>query len=439
MNRAIQAQRLAAEGVRVVEDRPQLALLLAVEGARQQLDEGETVIESVQDDLRVLLDQVGGIQLIRDEDLATAQFSPSGEWIAITHASTIELRKTAQPTVTVKSLDVAEGNITAIAFSPDSRLLAGASSDGGLRIWDLNHLGRSQSMQLCKHDDGIYQLTFTGDGAWLLSADWEGHVCASPITLPNEMPTTLFVSGNLFPPTIVPYQQGSKFVTTRYQPDTNEFTVEIWDPASPAQPEQILMAPWESDVLAVAPDGRWIASTIAGGEVVTLWDLADPDGQEPIDLYPQSCREFVGSHSQIEPLKTHHIQFSPDSQWLAVGGTGLDAAVQIWNLGAYAAEDTETYRLCGHQGGVTELAFSPDSNLLATAGEDGAINLWNVYQGVPLQTLRGHESWVTSLHFDQKGRHLLTASQDHTARLWDLVSPNASSIEIESHQITHAW
>ena len=53
----------------------------------------------------------------------------------------------------------------------------------------------------------------------------------------------------------------------------------------------------------------------------------------------------------------------------------------------------------GHGGSVYSLAFSSDGSLLASAGEDGVINLWNLAQATKYKVLHGHSNPVHSLSF----------------------------------------
>jgi Flp pilus assembly protein TadD len=64
------------------------------------------------------------------------------------------------------------------------------------------------------------------------------------------------------------------------------------------------------------------------------------------------------------------VAFSPDSQRLASGS--FDQTVRIWD----SATGKELFALKGHAGRVWSVAFSPDGQRLAFGNEDGSIHLW---------------------------------------------------------------
>ncbi|MEO0406683.1 MAG: hypothetical protein AAF289_04965 [Cyanobacteria bacterium P01_A01_bin.135] len=75
--------------------------------------------------------------------------------------------------------------------------------------------------------------------------------------------------------------------------------------------------------------------------------------------------------------------------------------------------------LSGHRGIVSRASFSPRSNYIATASEDGFVRLWDS-SGKLLHTFSGHQGPILSVDFDSSEKYIVTASEDKTARLWNL-------------------
>jgi WD40 repeat protein len=97
---------------------------------------------------------------------------------------------------------------------------------------------------------------------------------------------------------------------------------------------------------------------------------------------------------------------------------GDDGAVAIWDF----HEVRLALRMRGHSGAVTSVAFAPDGKLLASAGRDKSVKFWDAATGQLLRTLSGHAGEARSVVFSPDGKLLASGGADSTVILWDAQS-----------------
>jgi WD40 repeat protein len=87
----------------------------------------------------------------------------------------------------------------------------------------------------------------------------------------------------------------------------------------------------------------------------------------------------------------------------------------------------------GHKDGVLTLAFSPCGKFLATAGEDNTIRLWDIPDGIEIQSIEAHEGDIRAVAFNPEGDFFATGSWDKTIKIWK--TADCSTIaEAASHE-----
>ncbi len=114
------------------------------------------------------------------------------------------------------------------------------------------------------------------------------------------------------------------------------------------------------------------------------------------------------------------LAFSPDSNRLATGG---DTAVMIWQLNA----DTAPVRLNGHTSVIASVAFSPDGRHLVSGGADRIVRVWEVQTQSEVHSFRGHKNWVSSVAYSKDGYFIVSAGVDETLKVWELGGKTGTS------------
>ncbi|RLN18661.1 transcriptional corepressor LEUNIG-like [Panicum miliaceum] len=94
-----------------------------------------------------------------------------------------------------------------------------------------------------------------------------------------------------------------------------------------------------------------------------------------------------------------------------LASAGDENKVFIWNL----RNNLEQRSWDAHSSFITDISFRPDESMLATASSDRTLRLWDASQGdcyVQAQCFTGHSTQVTSVEFNRKNTSLLCSCDD---------------------------
>ncbi|KAI9782682.1 MAG: hypothetical protein M1839_004669 [Geoglossum umbratile] len=328
-------------------------------------------------------------------------FSPDGQLVASASTDcTVRLWETA----TGSCRSTLEGHslqVNAVAFSPDGQLVASASADCTVRLWE-TATGSCRST-LEGHSSWVGEVAFSPDGQLVASASGDSTVRLWE-TATGSCHSTL--EGHSLQVNTVAFSPDGQLVASA----SDDSTVRLWETATGSCRSTLEGHSLQVNAVVFSPDGQLVASA-SRDSTVRLWETATG-----------SCRSTLEGHS----LQVNAVAFSPDGQ-LVVSASG-DSTVRLWETATGSCCST----LEGHSSCVDEVAFSPDGQLVASASRDSTVRLWETATGSCRSTLEGHSSCVDEVVFSPDGQLVASASYDSTVRLWETATGSCRST-LEGH------
>ncbi|KAF8693126.1 Platelet-activating factor acetylhydrolase IB subunit alpha, partial [Rhizoctonia solani] len=281
-------------------------------------------------------------------------------------------------------------HVTRVAFHPLYSLLASASEDATIKLWDWETGDLERTLK--GHVRSVHDLEFDSKGRWLVS-------CGSDMSIRLWDGEKEWVQARTF------VDHDHSVHAVRFLPGDTTFvsasrdrTVKMWSVESGHCIKTIQAH--DDWIRSVTPseDGKLLA-TCSNDHTASVWDTSTAENK----------MEMRGHENVVEA-----VVFAP--------------------VVAYAA----IQELASIEGG--------DKNKLpgqyvATCSRDRTIKIWSCATGQCLKTLAGHDNWVRALVFHPNGQLLLSACDDKTIRIWDLKTGRCTkTIEAHDHFVTSlAW
>ncbi len=413
--------------------------------------------------------------------VAQALYSPDGTVIAA--AATIGVYLYDAQSLELLSMTETGFPVESLVFTPDGRYLLAASSQSREIVrWEVTKGTLALSGTLTGHSGGVLHLAVEGDGTLLASASYDQTIRIWNVAGSAEaqaLPVTGAVSSLAFTP------DGSVLAA-----GFDDGRVQLWNTATRLPVGETVSDHADAvSALAIDPlglvvasgggDGRIVLRSLSTGEALAQLEAGDRQPVEVLAFAPDGARLAAGTAAALEMYQIavaedkvdgpHFLwsvpselvlsaAFTPDSaqilavakdarlrRWRAVDATLLEPAVdftpiieglavsangaqagtwhadgslRVWSLTegrlASTLNQDQLFETAG------SLAFSPDGATLA-AGYDQAVRLWRLADGAALPSLTGgHADLVSALAYSPDGRRLASASEDGIVQVWDM-------------------
>jgi WD40 repeat protein len=299
-----------------------------------------------------------------------------------------------------------DSKVTAIAISPDNRMLASGDGDGKVKVWDMTGKKPVEKSVLFTAPLYIRDIHFSPDGK---------YVAALPVESRVVMLWRLNMDGNKEVTMHARHQD--EIWSVAFSPDSKtmatagarDLTTRIWDLSAMSEKETTLKAHKDTvEYVCYSPNGKLLASSGEDG-MIYVWNLEAGDKKDPLAIKVENDSGSVWS-----------LQFSADGKSV-VSGTPLSHKVEkfsaedlhllCWDATSGKVTKSIVYR--GSDFKLNAWAISPDLSKIVLADDLGLVSLYGSDKTKILAQWKTGVS-VRQMALAVDGESIVTGNQDGT-------------------------
>jgi WD40 repeat protein len=189
-------------------------------------------------------------------------------------------------------------------------------------------------------------------------------------------------------------------------------TVQVWEATNlrkisyTKHSDKVTALAWSPTRLTSSAGNSYLIASASADSTVQIWDAAT--GQ----------RKFI-YRNHVHPL--HAVAWSPDGQYIA--SAGEDRAIQVWQVPTKDIFTRKALLITHHSSNtILTVAWSPDGKYVASGGVDQTIEIWEAATGDTVCTYHKHQFTVSAVAWSPDGTRVASASFDRTVQMWDATS-----------------
>jgi uncharacterized delta-60 repeat protein len=300
------------------------------------------------------------------------------------------------------------GPVYALAFSPDGKVVVSGSEDYTARVWDA---ATGKEIARMTHNGPVYTLAFSLDGRYIVSGGCDEYN-SQQICIKGSARVWEAMTGN----EIARMTHDGAVYSVAFSPDgkyvisgSDDHTARVWNSMTG---DEIARKTHFYSVYSVAfsPDGTRVASASCSQKNTATGECTE--GR--VHVWDAMTGKDIHHAPMLHASDIYKVAFSPDGKYIV--SASADKTARVWD----AATGQEIARMT-HDSQVNSVAFSPDGNYVVSGSNDKTARLWEAMTGKEIARMTHNDS-VTSAAFSPDGKVVVSGSNDTAARVWQAVA-----------------
>ncbi len=285
--------------------------------------------------------------------------------------------------------------VMSVSFGSDDKTLASGSFDGTAKLWDVNT--GEEIYTLTGHKNIVKSVSLSSKRKMLASGSFDNTIILWDTSTGGKIHT---LKGHEDVVEDVTFSLDGKMLASASRDDT----VKIWNTTTGEEIHTFTGDKGhKEDVKSVSFNTDGTLASVSADNTVKLWDIKDR----------KLINTFEGN--QMGDIDVVDVTFSADSEILAFATTDNQVILKFKknNQESKGREDVVI------RNGVQSISLSPDGKRLASASNDWTVKLWDTQTGKRIRTFTAHTNDVQSVSFSHDSKMLASASEDNTVKVWD--------------------